>query len=142
MSTIISTFNVSFIWTEESIVDMSAKFSNSCVLIFLGKLINLHLLSTSLRIQKYWFNFELPKITCPSIRDQASTNSAHAKGQRTKYFCPKDRSLGQKYLVWFLVQMRKGKFAFEIYWPLAWREWKIWLCFDDSDRIFFFFNYW
>ena len=29
-----------------------------------------------------------------------------------------DQSLGQKYFVWFLVQMSTGQSAFEIYWPL------------------------
>ena len=35
-----------------------------------------------------------------------------------KDFCPKNRSLGQKYFVRVLFQMRTSGFAFEIYWPL------------------------
>ena len=31
----------------------------------------------------------------------------------------RDRSLGQKYFVRFLVQMRTSQFAFEIFWPLT-----------------------
>ena len=52
-----------------------------------------------------------PKIECANVR------ACEAKNRRNSQFdfCPKDRSLGKRYFVRFLVQMRTSRFAFKIY---------------------------
>ena len=48
----------------------------------------------------------------------------HLNQNPMKYFCPKDRSIGQKYFIWFLVQTSTGQ-SFEIYRPLEYNKLKM-----------------